>query len=83
MPTPVGVNQPDHSASIVDRILTAVAEEKQCMKLDLPPLYDVTDPDALEKVLQGTGVSKLTFSYHGCSVSIVRDGQVCVTPEGA
>lgn len=76
-----GATRSSRDSSIVDRVLAAVAKEERCGTLDLPPLYDVVDPDALERVLQGTGVNEVSFSYHGYSISIVRNGRISVTSE--
>lgn len=48
---------------------------------DLPPLYDVVDPDALDDLFSEPtreGVS-VSFSYAGCAVTVAR-GVVTVEP---
>ena len=64
--------------AILHRVLGAVAEKEACEPLELPPLYDAVDPDALGQVLRGTGVTEISFPYHGHDVSIGNDGRVRV-----
>lgn len=68
------------SDAIVHRILTAVATHEQCDVLDLPPLSEIIDPDALGRITQESN-AEITFSYHGYRVSIDGDGHVDVAPE--
>lgn len=67
-------------------VVMAVADATGTPAVELPPLYDVIDPDALSAMFQQgpggrarTGV-RVTFTMAGCDVSI-RDGEVTVTPE--
>lgn len=55
--------------------------------LELPPLYDSIDTDALESLLSGpTGDdhpegTEITSRYYGYSVSVTGDGTGHVVPE--
>ena len=71
-------------ASVCERIVEAVAEAQGTSPLDLePPLYDVVDPDALERFLgdDSRDVRGLArFSYAGCEVTVDDSGTVFVEP---
>lgn len=69
--------------AISRRVIDAVAETKGVDALDLDPLYDTIDPDALD-VLFGDDASRssteLRFEFEGCEVLIEGDGEVSITP---
>jgi len=78
------------SESASSRVVLAVAEATGTDPADLPPLYEVIDPDALDAVFrsgvdgnQGNGEweddRELRFSYAGREVS-VRSDDVTVGP---
>lgn len=61
-------------------ILEQIAVAENVSVLDLPPLYDVIDPDSLNRLLgHGTDVS-VNFSYCGYCVSI-ENGSVSIAPD--
>lgn len=67
-------------------VVKAVATTTDIPIDELPLLYDVIDPDALDAIVQShadgrprTGVH-VTFTMAGCTVRI-RNGAVTVTPE--
>lgn len=64
--------------SVLDEIVTTVAEREQCDPTDLPPLYDAIDPDALNTVVDGRSVTDVSFEYHGYTVHVNSDGRVDV-----
>lgn len=75
--------------SISGRVVTAVADAKDVDPLQLSPLYEAVDPDALERLFQAppTGgdraVGRVVFTIDGCEVVVHSDGDVDVTaPEG-
>lgn len=75
--------------SISERVITAVADARSVDPLELTPLYDVVDPDALERLFQtpptGTDRSpgRVVFTMDGCEIVVHSDGEVDVTaPEG-
>lgn len=74
-------SQADAGDEIVHRILAAIAENEQCDPLDLPPLSENIDPDALGEVIQGTGVTGISFSYYGYHIWIGSEGTVSVSPQ--
>lgn len=76
-----------HGDSLINRIVMTVAETRGVDPLDLPPLYDAIDPDALERLFTSS-VSPPTpssiqvhFTYEGHEVTVHNDGDVTVIPE--
>lgn len=81
MPASTKLSQADAGDAIVHRILAAIAENEQCDPLDLPPLSEDIDPDALGQVVRGTGVTGVSFSYYGYRIWIGGEGTVNVSPK--
>lgn len=66
------------SDSLTDSIVDAVARREDIGPTELrEPLYGVINPDALEQLFQD-GSGKLTFQYHGYTVTVRHDGDVSV-----
>jgi hypothetical protein len=63
---------------VATAVIEAVATEKGTDELDLEPLGDVVDPDALGQVFAGrTGVrGHISFEYENCLVQVDSDGRV-------
>ena len=55
-------------------ILHQVAQKEQCDELELPPLYESVDPDALAAL---AGSQTIRFTYSGYEIT-VADGTVTV-----
>ena len=73
----------DSENTPVFAIISAVAAASGTDPLDLPPLYEVIDPDALNLVLtsrQDTAVDRLDFQYAGYEVVVLGSGEVHVSP---
>jgi hypothetical protein len=72
---------PDESCSLTYIItsLVAVATDKDQEMME--PLFEVLDPDALEKLfqLQDGQTVRVEFKYCGCEVAAMSDGEVSVT----
>ena len=72
------------SESLVQTVLTAVAEQEDTTPTALDPLYDVIDPDALNRLFAPTNAGqarargRVVFSYCGYEVTVFSDGSVCV-----
>lgn len=62
------------SQEVVERVATREGVDHT----DLDPLFDVIDPDALDRIVQsGRGTASpvhLTFTYHGYEISINGEG---------
>jgi len=61
-------------------IQTALGEVEDCSPIDLDPLADYVDPDALEAFFSGptadVATRSLTFEYEGYTVSVDGAGHV-------
>jgi len=68
--------------SVSERIVEAVADAKDVSSLELDPLYDVVDPDALDGFFQAGAAGRIEFIYEGCEVVVHADGDVDVTAPG-
>lgn len=69
----------DESPGTVDvprRILRAVADREGVDTTELPPLYDVVDPDALRTVVETMDAGRVEFHYCGYEVTVHGDGRV-------
>lgn len=64
-------------------VVSAVAEADDSDPVDLPPLYDAINPDALNELFTSRsepGVDQVTFRYVGYDVVVHGNGDVRVTP---
>jgi len=61
-------------------IVDAVSERADTAVTELPPLYDVVDPDALDALFAGSETfGVVTFEYAGYDVTVRADGVVDVS----
>ncbi len=61
-----------------ERIVETVATTKSVDPLDLPPLYDSIDPEALEKLVDRMDEGEVVFTYAETEVTVTEDGSVDV-----
>ena len=68
-------------------VVSAVAAVAGTSPVEMPPLYSVVDPDALETLVDGPAVSRrsssdthVSFPYNGYDVTVCDDGTVTVEP---
>lgn len=60
---------PDETAS--EGIFNAVASVEDCDRVDLPPLAETTDPDAVDALLdKGSGRKQFTLTYCGYVLTV-------------
>jgi len=69
------------SSPTTEEIVDAVARVAGTTPLELPPLHDTVDTEALERVLESSADSQLSFSYQGFHIVASGDGTVAVYPE--
>lgn len=69
---------PEESPS--EGIYSAVATVEGCSPLNLPPLAEATNPDALDEALAG-GVPEVSFEYYGYEI-IASDEEILVHESG-
>lgn len=73
--------------SLTETVISEVAEAEGVGPLELPPLQESIDADALESVLSGTVTDdhseaiEVTFRYCDYTVSVTSGGAVEVIPE--
>jgi len=76
------VDRDTDPAGLTERIVEATTDVTGTAAVDLPPLYDVVDPDALEALCDRDDEGpRVEFAYAGCGVTVRGDGSVRVTPE--
>jgi len=73
--------QSARTESTVHEIVSAIAEQTDTDVLDLPPLNDSVDTDALTALLRSEGTARVEFEYVGHTVVVDGDGRVRVTDE--
>ena len=78
----MSVTQIERQERVVDRILSAVADKEGCGKLDLPPLFEAVDPEALETLVEHEATFELTFTYNGYDIVFDDSGEIDVTVAG-
>ena len=63
-------------------VVSAVAEAEDVDPVELPPLYNAIDPDALNALVtsDSSTVSTVTFQYAGYAVVVRGEGKVEVQP---
>ena len=79
------MNEPEAWQSVSGAVVERVADAEGVDPLDLDPLYEAIDPDALDKLCGGAGdddrpSARIVFEYHGYTVVI--DGPDSVTLAG-
>jgi len=62
-----------------ERVVYRVAEETDTDPLDLPPLFNTVDPDALDSFIEELDGGTMRFEYAGRSVTISAEGTVSVS----
>ena len=84
MATTAGVERSMESESVSETIVSAVAAHTGSDPLDLAPLYQAVDPDALDALFATDdpmrSPDRVSFTYCGCEVVVSAEG---VTVESA
>jgi len=74
------------AASPSTEVVRRVASEASVDPIDLPPLYEAVDPDALDRFLESvdgttpTVSEAVRFRYAGYHVAVEADGAVALSP---
>lgn len=72
--------------TLTESVVLAVADAVDADPLDLEPLHDSVDPDALDQLFTSTGDQadsvrgRVEFRYADCDVAVHADGHVVATP---
>lgn len=64
-----------------ERVVRVVADEAEVDPLDLPPLYNTIDTDALDAVVETVPTGSVQFRYADYFVTVYGDGSIEVTEE--
>lgn len=74
----------DRNASISSRVIQEVADTLGVDPLELHPLFETIDPDALDSLFQTRTPAHhddhVEFTFEGCQVSVFGTGKIDVTP---
>jgi hypothetical protein len=67
---------------ISQTIVQHVASESETDAIELQPLYEVIDPDALDAIVNSysSSDSSMTFTYNDYTVTVDADGAVNLEP---
>ncbi|MDS0477980.1 HalOD1 output domain-containing protein [Natrinema sp. 1APR25-10V2] len=61
------------------QVLERIAEKEGEDSLELPPLRNTIDPEALDNLFQSSlDDGEVVFSYHGYQVTVTADGQITI-----
>lgn len=80
-------NETRSSDSVTETIVSEIAAREDTLPEDLAPtLYEVVDPDALERLfrptVRGTRHGTVVFPFNGYTVTITSDEHVQITTDG-
>ncbi|WP_336021534.1 HalOD1 output domain-containing protein [Halobellus salinisoli] len=72
---------PQKRSPVAERVIERVAIATESDEIDLPPLFDAIDPDALETVVETMSSGEITFAYADRDITVGSDGSVSVADE--
>lgn len=61
-----------------EAVVSTIAQAKGISPLEMPSLYDIVDPEALDGVFKGRDLSYIQFPYYGYKVIVVSDGHIII-----
>lgn len=67
-----------NESSVSLRLVQAVATYTDTDPVELPPLYETIDPDAIETCITGMDGVDLSFEYAGVAVTVESTGEIQV-----
>lgn len=78
-------DEPESERTVADRastrVVEAVAAAADADPLEMAPLADVVDPEALDGLFASGAEGRLAFRYDGHDVTVHSDGRVLVDDE--
>lgn len=75
-----------HDEAVSDAVVKAVAAAERVCPVQLEPLYDHVDPEALDELFGPTrtgsrrSLGRTSFAYAGYHVTVHSDGEIAVRP---
>lgn len=85
---PGNTEQMEHCVTLeADSVLSealprAIAQLKGIDPLEMPSLYEIVDPEALDAVFKRGSISYVQFPFCGYSITVVSDGRILVQNGG-
>lgn len=61
-----------------EAVVRAIAQAKGVDPVEMPSLYGIVDPEALDTVFKSSGGSYVQFPFCGYTVAVVSDGRIIV-----
>lgn len=80
------VTAPVENGRVSETVIRTVADVTDVDPFEIAPLYDIIDPDALDRLFQPTPSasrdvdSRVCFTMAGCQVTVTDNRVVTVTP---
>lgn len=75
------IRDPSDHPTPTDAVLSALADAAAREKIDLPPLYDSVDPEALDELVEGAGSGSAAVQFEHCGYQVTASGdEVVVRP---
>lgn len=71
----------ESDATASEAVVATVADRAGADPIDLPPLYDAIDPDALDAIFRDGRPGRVSFEYVGYEVTVCGRDQVTVVCE--
>lgn len=68
--------------TVSEQVVETVANRTGADALELPPLYDAVDPEALDRVLERAANGEVSFRYAGQHVTVSADRTVSLDALG-
>jgi hypothetical protein len=65
--------------TVSELIVEKVAEVTDCDPLDLPPLYQSIDPDAVDELIESLSSGTIHFTYANQNIEIASSGEIALT----
>ena len=73
----------EESVSASGQVAKSIADKEGTDPLDIPPLYESVDPDALDALFTPDSrepvLGEVTFTHAGYEVTVAYDGEVVIT----
>lgn len=85
-PRYIATFDPDSGERASEAVVTAVAALTGDKPVDLSPLYEAVEPDALDSLVRharrsdDAGTHQLWFTYEGFDVGVQSDGEIRIRP---
>ena len=69
---------PKGRETATEAVIQTVAETTNTDPLELPPLYETIDPDALDALIADMQAGTISFTYTDCEITVHSDSTVTI-----